>query len=260
MSKKPLNKNEVLELLGRHGDSIVDVLRVLQGYYLCPKDTNGRRMGPLVAYTATYAQGFHWVGDAYLNFAKIEHYPFFARHFAEQLALAIHKAGKEVDVILGAPEGGKTVAEMTALALGARYVYPEKVVTKAKTPTSREESYWIWGRHDEHIYPDERVAIGEDLMNNFATIKGQLEMVWGLKAHVVALIGWYNRSVNYRLFYPFDECGNSVPIITLAGESLNQYRQDDPAVAADVAAGNVVMKPKHEWPRLEEAMRLHSGA
>lgn len=255
MSSRPLNNDEVLELLSRHGGSITDTLRALEGYYVCPKDASGKRLGPLVAYTAIYSPGKHWVGDAYLNFAKIEHYPVMTKIFSSLLAYKIRDVrGLEINVILGAPEGGKSVAEMTALNLGARYVYPEKVVTKAKTETLREEFYWKWGRHDEHIFPGDRVAIGEDLMNNFATTMEQLKLVWACKADPVCLIGWFNRSIKYRDRYFYDECGNFLPIVTLEGEPLDQYRQDDPFVAEDVAAGNIVMKPKHDWPRLEAAM------
>lgn len=46
----------------------------------------------------------------------------------------------------------------------------------------------------------------------------------------------------------------STPIITLGDKALPEYKQDDPYVAKDIAAGNISLKPKHDWPRLRAAM------
>jgi hypothetical protein len=47
-------------------------------------------------------------------------------------------------------------------------------------------------------------------------------------------------------------------VVSLVRQIINEYRQNDPEVASDVLANNVVWKPKDDWPRLMEAMRVHS--
>lgn len=59
--------------------------------------------------------------------------------------------------------------------------------------------------------------------------------------------------------YPFRDQflfgGDSrVPILAVIERETPQYRQDDPVVAASVADGNVVWKPKYEWSKLRNAM------
>ncbi len=251
--QKILMPSQVSDLLYNYDKDILKVLDGVDGYYECPKDAEGNRLGPLVGYTATYGEGLHWVGDAYLNFAKMEHYPKLTCHFARLLGAEIIKKVGRVNVFMAAPEGGKSVAEMLAYVSGARYVYPEKEIHALKTVTAREKSSWKWGRHDGHILPDEKVVICEDLMNNFATTMSLLELAWKCGVKVVGLAGWYNRSVKYRDAYPLDG-GDGIPIITLGNKTLPEYKQDDPFVAKDVEAGNVSWKPKHDWDRLKKVM------
>lgn len=48
------------------------VLKALDGYYECPKDTAGKRLGPLVGYAGRDNLGRQYVGDIYANFAVAE--------------------------------------------------------------------------------------------------------------------------------------------------------------------------------------------
>jgi len=45
-----------------------------------------------------------------------------------------------------------------------------------------------------------------------------------------------------------------LPIFAVVRESFDQFEQDDPSVADDVSAKNVVWKPKNDWAKLEAAM------
>ncbi|MEK7139272.1 MAG: hypothetical protein AAB817_01075, partial [Patescibacteria group bacterium] len=51
-----------------------ELLRSAGGYYECPKDRRGKRLGPLVAYTAKALDehGRRFVGDHFVNCAAIE--------------------------------------------------------------------------------------------------------------------------------------------------------------------------------------------
>ncbi len=58
-----------------NGLKIRDPLALVErcgGYYKCPKDPSGKRLGPLVGYAGRDAQGRQFVGDEYFNFAKAE--------------------------------------------------------------------------------------------------------------------------------------------------------------------------------------------
>jgi hypothetical protein len=45
-----------------------------------------------------------------------------------------------------------------------------------------------------------------------------------------------------------------IPVVSIVRLPINEYKQDDPAVAEDIAKGNVAWKPKPEWDRLMMAM------
>lgn len=50
--------------------------------------------------------------------------------------------------------------------------------------------------------------------------------------------------------------GGKLYTLILDTTDTTEYQQEDPLVVEDIQKGNVVWKPKDEWPRLEEAMRL----
>lgn len=240
-------------------DSILNleaILRALQGYYECPKDAQGVRQGPLVGYAGKYKpDNLQYVGDVYLNFAPVERYPFVMQNLAQRLdQKAKQLAPQPIEVYLGAPEGGKALAFTLAMQNpGARYVYPDRKVITAATEHGREVAELIWSRHE--IGVGDSVAIVEDLNNNFSTTDQLIELVVSARATVVAILSFYNRSVEVTGDY-YHYGGMEIPIVTLRSRSIPQFKQDDPFVAEDVAKGNVVWKPKPEWPRLQKAMGL----
>lgn len=66
----------------------LELLKALGGYYLCPKDKEGNRKGPLVGYAGTYPtdQGTkQYVGDIYANFALAEEHPMVMHHYTAEL-------------------------------------------------------------------------------------------------------------------------------------------------------------------------------
>lgn len=222
------------------------VLRECGGYYECPKDASGRRLGPLIAFTGRYAHGKQWVGEVYYNLAAVEEDPPVLNYFALDLARKILTVmpGKPFDTIVGIPQGGVLLGLFVASQLGCRYYYPEKEVTELRSATSREKSKLVWGRHE--LRPGMRVVVIEDIFNNFSSTRKTLSLVQETGAKLVALAGAFNRSKQDQW--------EGLPVISLLHLPTDQYRQDDPYVADDLAQGNVVWDPKPEWEKLMAAM------
>lgn len=233
------------------------ILDLCGGFYECPKDANGKRLGPLVAYTARDESGLQYVGDVYANFATVEQWPkILATAVASELAYLLPRyIGHGARAYCGAPEGGKTLSAVlvadTNVFMG-RNIYPEKVVVTPKTPTSREVTRLEFtGRHEPH--KGEQVVIVEDICNNFSTTAQLIEEIERFGAMVVAIACFLNRSPTVRKFFVLEGTKRSIPVIALWNEPMAEYRQDDPEVVDDIRAGNVAWKPKPEWPRLMKA-------
>lgn len=234
-------------------DSPLETLRRCGGYYQCPLNPDGTRRGPLVGYAGKDADGKHFVGEVYANFAKAEEYPnvldAFARHVWPRIPTAI---ADDVDVFCGAPLGGMAFAYQLALVAHCRYAFAEKRVLQAATAGQRETSELIFGRHDISIGDD--VIIAEDVNNNFSTTEELIKLIKQSGGRVLAIVSLLNRSLTVDDVYD-SPYGGSVPVISLVRKPIPQYRQSDPAVAADVVAGNVAWKPKAVWDQLMAAMQ-----
>lgn len=237
-----------------------EILFLLNSYYSCPKDEKGNRLGPLVGYAGKYAEGKQYVGDVYLNFAPVEEHWFILEHLAKRLFWKLPEQGGNVHVFCGAPEGGKALAQaLSANRLSYRYIYPDTVTTEVATSEGRAKRKLVWGRHQ--VNEGEKVAIVEDLNNNFSTTDELIQLILEAKAEVVAIISFYNRSLlvtgdTYKYKGLVDHyCKEiDIPIVTLKTNPINQYKQDHPVVADDVQKGNVIWKPKLDWPKLKAAM------
>jgi len=231
----------------------ISLLKECDGYYECLKDEGGRRQGPLVGYAGKYdtPEGKkQYVGDVYVNFAKAEQHAPVLGYYAEQL---LHKLAIERNDVLrsstgfcGAPEGGKALAYKLADLTRLQYIYPEKEVLKVKSETGREESKLVFDRHEPDI--GDIWWIVEDVCNNFSTTADLIALIERYHADVAGIVCFWNRSKEVDKVF---QVGNrKFPVISLVRQDIPQYRQDDPYVAADVARGNVVWKPKNEWAKL----------
>jgi orotate phosphoribosyltransferase len=231
-----------------HGDNF-ETLKRCGGYYACPKEASGKRLGPLVGYAACYEGKLQWVGDVYYNFAMAEQYPQVRNHLAIQLATKFREHKIEPDVIIGAPMGGILLSGDIGRRLDCRTIFLEKEVKEVKSDTSREKSALAFIRHS--IRKGDRAVIGEDLVNNLSTSEKADKLISDAGGILVAISCGCNRSSQ-----TFCEVrGRRIPILSAMDLPTQQFKQDDPAVADDVLAGNVVWKPKDEWSRLTAAVK-----
>lgn len=246
-----MDMRDVRRALVEHGDNPMKILEICGGYYVCPKDSSGKRLGPLVGYAgADKATGKKFVGDVYANFAKVEEYIIALYHFVQMIKPQLLPIIDQVDVFLGTPMGGLSFAQMLALVFEKRYLFLEKEVTKAKTETDREESKLIFNRHRLEKY--DRIAWVEDVCNNFSTTQKGLELVAQAGGKTIAIVCELNRSLTIEKNFSFD--GQDVPVLSLVRKKIMEYKQEDPEVAADVTANNVSWKPKDNWATLMKAM------
>ena len=254
---------------GRH----LETLGNCGGFYSCPKGPDEKRLGPLVGYAGDYdafdGTRKRFVGDIYANFAKAEPYANVLRFFAECLSIPLDtQIGlANIDVFCGTPIGGYSLADALGLGNNIDMIKAEKKVLALATSTSREVSNIVFSRHD--VEAGQRVVIVEDVCNNFSTTNQLILNIRHSGAEVVAIVCFLNRSLTVNDFYSpgkltlhsgekLDLSGLRIPVISLVHLPINEWKQNDPAVAEDIAKGNVVWKPKDEWPRLMQAMHEHT--
>lgn len=228
----------------------------LDGWYICPKNEVGDRLGPLVGYHGTYfdeATGKYLqkVGDVYANFRKIDERPSKRSSWANYLAALISRSGLDPTACLGAPMGGILLNADVSRHLGGecRTINAEKKVTALANFAIREQ-YELKLSHE--IYPGDRVIPIEDVINNWTAAEETVRIVEEAGGEVIAFGCALNRSpVN-----EFERAdGIVIPCISLIHKPLPQYRQDDPAVIDDIREGNVRLKPKPVWSELKNFMR-----
>lgn len=228
------------------------VLRLCQGYYDCPKDETGKRLGPLMGYAGKYkdlatGEEKQFVGDVYYNFSQAEQYPHVLAWYAEQVDRKLNENGfSDFDCILGAPMGGIALAQALAARRNCLFVFAEKKEVAPSTAGGRATSKLILNRHV--IEKGMRVLLGEDVCNNYSTTDETGTLVASRGATLAGIICAFNRSGHWQR--------KGIPVFSPAFLPTQQYQQDDPAVAKDIAAGNVLWKPKDEWAKVREMLAV----
>ncbi len=235
--------------------NVLETLKRCKGYYKCPESPDGKLLGPLVGYVGRYDDGSgvakQFVGKVYYNLARAEQHPRVREFFAYEIANLLHNH-EPVDVTIGAPMGGILTSGDVGRFLNCRTVFAEKKVTALATETSREQAVYVLDRHE--IEPGDRVVVCEDLVNNFTTTDAIKLLVDKAGAKLVAICCVINRSPHDH----FTATDNSeIPVVSLLHIPTEQFRQDDPAVAEYIAAGQVIWKPKPHWAELKAAMDQH---
>lgn len=222
-------------------------------YYSRPKGPTGEFYGPLVGYAGKYELGKQYVGDVYIDFAKIEEKAWaLYENVAHPLALKLRDLLKRGTAFCGAPEGGKALAYALAFTTRERYFYPDKVLLAPASADSRAQTKLEFLRHP--VVAGERVILVEDVCNNFSTTADLIRLVENGGGIVVGIACFLNRSLEVDDMFTVRD--TKYPVVALWREKIMQYRQDDPYVAESVAKGNVVWQPKYEWERL---MKLTAG-
>jgi len=230
-------------------------LQKLGGYYECPESSEGKLLGPLVGYAGRYhdAEGSsrQFVGKVYYNFAKGEQNAKFRQTCAYQLKQALMDHVLHLDCVIGLPMGGIMLAVELGNQFGCDTIFAEKKVTRLADGEQREQSELVIGRHD--LKPGSQVILVEDVCNNFSTTAQAIKLVQNLGSAVVAIACAINRSPASC----FGTLGNDWPVVGVVHQYTQEWKQDDPAVAEYIAAGQVVWKPKNDWPSLQTAMDQH---
>src|SRR3989344_1382539 len=229
-------------------DDPLGLLNALGGCYLRPPG------GPLVGYAGTYSsegKDLNFVGELYANFAKAERFPAVITRWARKILAKNQYALASADVFLGAPEGGKSLADKFAMHVACEYVYPDIV----ETPVAggRPKKDFKWGRHE--LESGKSVVIVEDVANNFSTTAKLMKLVMDAGCTPVALVCLLNRSSTVDDEFTCEY--GKIPVLSLVRMPMPEYRQDGACVAHDIASGNIVWKPRatqEGWQRLMDAM------
>lgn len=241
-------------------DDHLETLRRCGGYYACPKDDRGRRLGPLVGYAGKYqapgGEQKQWVGEIYANFAKAEEYPEILFHFADSMEEKLEPLINRIDIFCGAPIGGYDFSKMLGLAFGRRAIKAEKKVIALTSETAREQSKLVFARHN--IEKGARYAIVEDVCNNFSTTAELIAQILLLGGEITVIVCLLNRSLEVDDYFFNTATDMKIPVASLVRLPISEYHQDDPFVVDDIKRNNVAWKPKDEWDRLMEAMSAHS--
>lgn len=227
-----------------------DVLQETGGWYECPKDSQGKRLGPLVGYAKRDELNRQLVGEKYVNFAMIEENVDVVRDLSLVLKNKIpDNLLSSCDIICGIPQGGITLAAMLALVCNKKFKYPDKT-TPPKKLGEREVSEFFFGRHK--IQPGRKIIFVEDVTNSFSSVEKVLREIRKNVDYftTTAIVTFFNRSTEWDNFYYSETEKICIPVINLIKRPISQYRQDDPFVSDDIKKGNVVWDPKNNWERL----------
>ena len=238
-------------IIPRAGENLLDLGKRCNAVYVCPK-VGLVRKGDLVAYAGKGRDGLNLVGDIYFNFRKIEVHPKAVEAFAETACDKLREQNllDTFDSVCGIPQGGRTFGQMLALVAGKRFAYADK---KPKPTEAGKKQEYTWDLSQFEFEKGERVAVAEDVYNNFQNTDNTLVEIATSGANIVLLVGALNRSPVYDTIYtpksgPF--AGISLPVIASIREAYPEYEQSDPAVADDIAAGKLELEVKKNWARL----------
>jgi orotate phosphoribosyltransferase len=224
------------------GENLMDLGKRCDAVYVCPK-VDSVRKGPLVAYAGKDGQGRNLVGDIYFNFRRIERHPRAVLAFAEGACQKLSDQGLlgTFDTVCGIPQGGRTFGQMLALVADKRFAYADK---KPKPTEAGKKQEYSWDLSQFDFEQGERVAIAEDVFNNFQNTDSTLAEIADTGANIVLLVGALNRSPIYDNIY------KGLPVIASIREAYPEFEQDDPLVAEDIAAGRLELEVKKNWARL----------
>lgn len=237
-------------IIPRPGEDLLEIGKRCNAVYVCPK-VGSERKGPLVVYAGKDTRGRNFVGDIYFNFRRIEVHPKAVEAFAQ---VACQKLSDQdlldsFDTVCGIPEGGRTFGQMLALVAGKRFAYANK---KPKPTEAGKKQEYNWDLSQFEFEQGERVAMADDVFNNFQNTDNTLAEIAVTGVNVVLIVGALNRSPIYNMTY------KGLPVIASICKAYPEYAQDDPAVIGDIAAGRIELEVKKNWARLCAIMEQHA--
>lgn len=229
------------------GEDLLELGKRCNAVYVCPK-VGSKRKGPLVAYAGKDGKGRNLVGDIYFDFRRIEVHLKVVEVYARAIYanLRFNYLLDSFDTVCGIPNGGRTLGQELARITGKKFAYADK---KPKTTEAGKKQEYTWDLSQFDFEKGERVAIVDDVFNNFQNTDNTLSEIAITGANIVLLVGALNRSPIYDTTY------KGLPVIASIREAYPEYEQDDPAVVADIAAGNLELEVKKNWARLVAAMQ-----
>ena len=252
LSIKEALKSDALSLIkGQPLETLIN----FEAHYQSRQDSEGRFLGPLVAYSGKYPSPTgekNYVGDVYFNLAVIEDHPqrlnYFAKLMVEKIRTFEEAWGHKVDCLIGAPEGGTKIAQEVGRLLGIPGLRLEKEVTAIKTATAKEEFNLVMRRNAGALKVGWFALIFEDLCNNFGTTQKAINALNAFGVVTVGIACVANRSKDHI------EEWEGLPVIAGISVPSDQYEQEDPAVADLITAGKLSTDPKGDWAKLKAAM------
>ena len=144
--------------------------------------------------------------------------------------------------------GGLWFGADIARHLHCRRVMAEKKILalEDKSNGQKEKSTFIIKRHD--IRPGDKIVLSEDVCHNFSSTNKLVGLVESRGAEVVAIACCLNRSTIIKTDW------HGIPVIALEERPIDQYKQDDPRIAEDVAVHGISFDPKGDWDKLMKIM------
>ena len=232
------------------GESLLELGKRCNAVYICPKDGLCRR-GPLVVYAGKDDSGLNLVGDIYFNFRWIESHLMVVLAYAEAACRKLREQGllDSFDTICGIPQGGRTFGQMLAFITNKRFVYADKK-PKPTEPGKKQEYTWDLSQFD--FEQGERIAVVEDVCNNFQNTDHTLDEISATGANPVLIVAALNRSPVYDTNY------KGLPVVASIREAYPEYQQNDPNVVDDIAAGKLEFEVKKNWASLCDVMQQYS--
>ncbi len=229
------------------GENLLELGKRCNAVYVCPK-VGSERKGPLVAYAGKDGKGRNLVGDIYFNFRRIEPHLRAVEAFAEAVYEKLEEQNllNSFDTVCGIPQGGRTFGQMLAYMAYKKFVYADK---KPKPTETGKKQEYSWDLSQFDFEQGERVAMAEDVFNNFQNTDSTLAEIAVTGANIVLLVGALNRSPVYYTAY------KGLPVIASIREAYPEFEQDDPEVAGDIAAGRLELEVKKNWTRLCATMQ-----
>lgn len=240
-----------------NGGGPLEMLKSCGGYYKSPYNKDGQLLGPLVGYAGTYSflqdnqtVFKNFVGYEYFNFAKAESDPTIRSYFAWLIIKEIEAHGIIPDKVIGAPMGGIMLTADISHQLNIPGLFAEKKITALANPNQglKEISKMVIDRHD--IEPGDLVILIEDVCNNFSTTASLQIAIENRGGKLVAIGCAINRSGQTEF--------NGLGVLSAAYVPAKQFTQEDEAVKELIQTGKIIWKPKLEWAKLQEAMKMQT--